>query len=126
MTNEVKHFGIPGMKWGVRKAKTTTHLRREGRKKFLVEKNKRGSTVSKRRVTSKEAKEFLEQRKADRIAKRAKDEATRERTIKIARNMVRAYAAVTFASLLLPQKTQRKIIGTIAWNTGKVVGNYPK
>jgi hypothetical protein len=82
------HWGIPGMKWGVRKArnaiskafapKTTTKLQTKNGKTYLVKRtkggdhlvsslNRKSKELSRREVTPKQAKAFMDKQKSQKV-----------------------------------------------------------
>lgn len=124
MTKDLEHFGIPGMKWGVRKPTTRTTVTRKGDKHYLTEKTKKGTVVSKTAVSKADAEAFTAKLKAEKLKARLKNEAKREKVEKIAGALVLAYSAYSMANLFAPGLVS-KVSQTIAWNTGKVISNTP-
>ncbi|TRO51029.1 hypothetical protein E2P63_05335 [Candidatus Bathyarchaeota archaeon] len=125
---ELTHFGVPGMKWGVRKHRnpfTTKRLSKSKGKNYIVEKTKLGNKViSKKRVSKKDAEAFIAKQKAEKISALLRQEKKKQIASKVVGAFVTAYAAHTVASLLAPGATA-KFDRTIAWNLGRVVSNTP-
>ena len=123
--SELQHVGVLGMRWGHRKGPQTiqTAHKRNG-KHFIVDKTKFGDTVSKKQVTKEEFDSFMTAQKQKKLSEITRKKENWERVSKGASLLIATYSAVSIAQMLYPTQTNR-VIGTIAWNLGKVVSNSP-
>lgn len=109
---------------GSKPMQTKESLRTVNGKPQIVTKTKFGDVVASRAVSHKEASDFVEAKKQEKIASLYKDKQRKERIAKVASAIIITYSAVSIASMLnphfIPSAAQK-----LAWATGKVISNSP-
>lgn len=96
MNNSLIHWGIPGMKWGLRKSRTSS------------------SSGKNQKNNSKSSDSIIKKHGGESVSSFLKS--IPPKALKTATTLVKVYAVIKVAEIAIPR---------IAWATGKVVSNVP-
>ena len=145
MNKDLKHFGVVGMRWGVRRRQTKMAnrtlqkdlkaLSKSGKgddmdavmkatKKYDSAMSKRTALVGKKAIGKVEAKAFLERYKKDKVNRLADKADAKRKADKIALTMSGLYLTDLLTGGAL-SGLARYGVQKIAWETGKVIANSP-
>lgn len=104
----IKHFGVAGMKWGVRKNRNLTPStqslsRRSGKPEILTKRWGDKKIIGRKVVTEAQAKAFVEKQKKMKLAEEMKNIQRNEKATKagkVVAAMITAYSVLSIASML--------------------------
>lgn len=120
---ELKHFGVLGMKWGQRRAVKQVG-RKSGGKRFIVDKDQFGQTMSQRKVTKKEFDSFMDAQKKQKAEELFRKQKKWHNVGKAVTAFLAVHTAVSIVGMMHPN-LYRNAVGSLAWTFGRVVSNSP-